>query len=312
MQIYKIINLVNNKIYIGKDESNRPNYYGSGKLIKRSIAKYGKSNHIKEILEETSDKKVLIQLEKYWIKKFKSYNRDIGYNISLGGDGGDTMTNNPNLEEIKDKISKTLKGRVFTEEHKKNLRKNHNSKNPKVGEKISKALKGRKKSKEWIEKHRQSLIGRKLPKEQIDKLRECIKETIWYYNPATNKRVRLKKGDKIPKGFIKGRGKKFSKLATNMQLGRKYKFYHNPITKEQKRVYNDQEPPKNWVEGMSKRKPYKSRGKIAQYDLNGNLIKIYDGVSVASKELGIGDSCISSVCTGKQKTAGGFFWKKIN
>ena len=33
MIIYKTTNLINGKIYIGKDEKNTPNYIGSGLLI---------------------------------------------------------------------------------------------------------------------------------------------------------------------------------------------------------------------------------------------------------------------------------------
>lgn len=125
MQIYKITNKLNNKIYIGKDESSSPNYYGSGKLIRRAIEKYGLSSFTKEVIEEVEDRDLLQEREKFWIKEFNSTNLKTGYNISSGGDGGDTISNNPDKEEIVSKISNTLKGRVFTEEHIQNLRKNH-------------------------------------------------------------------------------------------------------------------------------------------------------------------------------------------
>ena len=81
MQIYKITNLITGKIYIGKDEANRPEYYGSGKLIRRSLEKYGKVNHTKEVIEEVSERILLVEREKYWIKQYNATDRTIGYNI---------------------------------------------------------------------------------------------------------------------------------------------------------------------------------------------------------------------------------------
>ena len=49
--IYKTTNLINKKIYVGKDEFNNPDYYGSGKLLHQAITKYGKENFIKDIIE---------------------------------------------------------------------------------------------------------------------------------------------------------------------------------------------------------------------------------------------------------------------
>ena len=50
MQIYKITNLINGKIYIGQDSNDRLDYFGSGLLIKRAIKKYGKENFNKQII----------------------------------------------------------------------------------------------------------------------------------------------------------------------------------------------------------------------------------------------------------------------
>lgn len=113
MQIYKITNLVNGKIYIGKDTVSDKNYYGSGILIKRAIEKYGIENFKKEILEECISNNDLCLKEKYWIEYYGSTNLKIGYNISKGGDGGDTLTNNPNIEIIKSKISNVRKGKKY-------------------------------------------------------------------------------------------------------------------------------------------------------------------------------------------------------
>ena len=123
MNIYKITNTVNNKIYIGKDQYDKENYMGSGVLIKRAQKKYGINNFTKEILEICEDAETLIEREKYWIKKFNSQDLTIGYNITSGGDGGDTISNHPELDKIKNKISEAGKGRVFSEEHCSNLSK---------------------------------------------------------------------------------------------------------------------------------------------------------------------------------------------
>jgi hypothetical protein len=106
MQIYKITNLINNKIYIGKDTTSDPNYFGSGLLITRSFNKYGKENFIKEVIDEADDYDELSQKEIYWIEKYNSTDRNIGYNISKGGDGGNVFKNHPDIELIKEKISK--------------------------------------------------------------------------------------------------------------------------------------------------------------------------------------------------------------
>lgn len=117
MQIYKITNLINNKIYIGKDTSSDPKYFGSGILINRAFEKYGRENFIKEILDETDDYNELSKKEIFWISIYKSTDRKVGYNISPGGDGGDTLSNHPDLDLIREKISKNnpKKGKTYEE-----------------------------------------------------------------------------------------------------------------------------------------------------------------------------------------------------
>ena len=120
--IYKTTNLINNKIYVGQDSKNRPNYLGSGKLLKLAIKKYGKKNFRKEIVEECTSVKELDEREIYWIKKLKCTNKTLGYNICLGGRVNRNMggKNHPmygkhHSKYIREKISKnTRKG--MTEE----------------------------------------------------------------------------------------------------------------------------------------------------------------------------------------------------
>ena len=90
MYVYLITNLINDKIYIGlstKTVEESTNYYGSGNNIDLALKKYGKANFTKEILaRDIDDKKLLAQLEIDFIKEYNSTDRNIGYNISPGGD----------------------------------------------------------------------------------------------------------------------------------------------------------------------------------------------------------------------------------
>ena len=112
MVIYKTINLLNDKFYIGKDSNNNNNYLGSGKIIKKAIKLYGKENYKKEILEVCNSKDELNKREIFWINELNSTNRNIGYNIALGGNGQKFGTKLS--EETKKKISysQTLNGYI--------------------------------------------------------------------------------------------------------------------------------------------------------------------------------------------------------
>lgn len=122
MIIYKTTNQINSKIYIGQDKHNNPNYLGSGKILHLAIKKYGTENFIKEIIEECESKEHLNEREMYWINFHNSTDRNIGYNIALGGDGGDTISNHPDKDLIRQKHSEWMqennpcKGRIRTEE----------------------------------------------------------------------------------------------------------------------------------------------------------------------------------------------------
>jgi len=142
MIIYKTTNLINGKFYIGKDANNRNYYLGSGIILKRAISKYGKENFKKEILETCKSLKELEQREIYWINKLNATNDSIGYNIAIGGLGGNTFLNDPNKEtrresirqgsigrkhskETKERLSRLKKGIKFSDAHKEKLKKFH-------------------------------------------------------------------------------------------------------------------------------------------------------------------------------------------
>lgn len=63
----------------------------------------------------------------------------------------------------------------------------------------------------------------------------------------------------------------------------------------------------NW--GSAKERLSKSKKKpVFQFSMNGELIKCFQSTISASSETGISQGNISSCCSGKLKTAGGFKW----
>ncbi len=132
MVIYKVTNLINGKIYIGQNKNNNSNYYGSGKLIKRALKKYGKDNFKKEILCECNSLEELNEKERFWISKLNSTDSEIGYNLEAGG--GDGFINKKRkigdyvfTEEHKQNISKGNKGLPKSKKHRENISKNHHN-----------------------------------------------------------------------------------------------------------------------------------------------------------------------------------------
>lgn len=104
--IYKIQNKINNKIYIGQttksfDErySNNLYKYTHNKDLKKEILEYGIENFdINKEYYVAKTKEELDNKEDELIKRFKSNNKEYGYNKKTGGDKG--LLN----EEVKEKI----------------------------------------------------------------------------------------------------------------------------------------------------------------------------------------------------------------
>ena len=141
MIIYKVTNKINGKVYIGQtirtlNERKRDHLYyaqfDEGIQFHYAIRKYGASSFKWEVVCEAKDKETLNELERYYIQKYDSINT--GYNMVDGG--GNNVMFIPEIkekhrlkmqsEETRKKISDTMKkkykeGKLFTEEHKRNL-----------------------------------------------------------------------------------------------------------------------------------------------------------------------------------------------
>lgn len=123
--IYKTTNLVNNKCYIGKHESSEydPKYFGSGKILRRAIDKYGIHNFVNEVIDTANTYDELNDKEKHYITQYKDLYGDNCYNIANGGDGGDVFKySTPEEKQIfVDKMTAINKERCNTEEFRKRI-----------------------------------------------------------------------------------------------------------------------------------------------------------------------------------------------
>ena len=95
--IYKIINKINDRVYIGKHKTENldDGYMGSGKLLKRAIAKYGPENFIKEILHQCSSEQEMNDKEAEIVTE--EFCKGHVYNICSGGQGGFSYINRNSL-----------------------------------------------------------------------------------------------------------------------------------------------------------------------------------------------------------------------
>ena len=139
--IYKVTNKVNQKVYVGKSKDPSKRLRGhwisrfDGSHFHNALIKYGLKNFELSELEEHDTEELANEAEKRLIAENKSQDVAFGYNMTAGGDG----VCNP-CEEIRrrmrdahlgkkmsqitlQRMSAAQKGRVMSEEHRKNLSK---------------------------------------------------------------------------------------------------------------------------------------------------------------------------------------------
>lgn len=92
--VYKITNLLNNKIYIGAHKTKDPydNYMGSSKYLSEDIEKYGIDNFKKEILYYLDSEKEMYEKERELVNE-DFIKLDETYNKIPGGSGSFTEIN---------------------------------------------------------------------------------------------------------------------------------------------------------------------------------------------------------------------------
>lgn len=214
--IYCATNTINGKKYVGKTVQTLEDRWGShirlantGRKIYflNAIRKYGSESFVLSVLETTEDE-FLNEAERRWIRELNTTNHTVGYNSTEGGEGFSTGDLNPNRinpkrgpdnwaygrtvpEETREKISKTLTGRLVreknpffgrthTEETKKHIGDIQRGQTRKpcseeTKEKIRQRMLKRTFSPETREKMRQAKLGKKLSPEHCVKLSQAQK-----------------------------------------------------------------------------------------------------------------------------------------
>lgn len=199
MKIYKITNLINNKIYIGQTNGNNKKYFGGGDNLKKTIKKYGKYNFKMETIVEGNFNQFLIdELERHYIRLYNSTNRKLGYNIQEGGNVGNYIY--IRTPEIREKIRKKLKNQVISKETKDKISKSN------MGKPKTKGFTGLKCS----EKHKKKISDfHSIPITQYNLYGEIIKE--WKNQSLAAKELNINQGNlnaclknrqKSAKGYI--------------------------------------------------------------------------------------------------------------
>lgn len=171
---YRTNNLINNKFYYGSGAYK--DYYGSGKILKRAISKYGKENFEVKILKYFNTREEAFAFEDRFLKLYKISSNAMSYNIKDSAVGGDVITHHPDREGIIKRKSEKARGKKRSNEFRlllSEIRKG--DKNPMYGKKISK---------EVIQKQRETFFKNRYGEEykikmaEVDERNKIIKEPI--------------------------------------------------------------------------------------------------------------------------------------
>lgn len=188
MFIYLITNLVNSKQYVGQTcktvewrwKRHREARGYSRSVLHQAIRKYGADSFRVETIATGCSFNCLNYVEQQAIKEYGTL-VPAGYNLKIGGGNGlaHPLTKKkmsearkrlpPASAETREKLSRALKGRVFSSEHRAKLsiafKGNQRAKGVKKTDeekaRISAMNKGRKMSPEFCENQRQRMIGTK-------------------------------------------------------------------------------------------------------------------------------------------------------
>jgi len=131
-KIYLITNSINGKVYVGKTEKSLDERWkehikcAKNRVNRRlydAMNKHGLENFEISCLDQTEDSEKINEMESWFIYILKSNNPNNGYNMTLGGDGGNTISgfSEDRMVEYKKKLSESIRGYKHSEETKMRL-----------------------------------------------------------------------------------------------------------------------------------------------------------------------------------------------
>lgn len=155
-KIYLIENIINGKVYVGKTKKlieerwkdhvrNAKNK--TNRRLYDAMNKYGPENFTISELDSVEDEEKINEMESWFIYILHSNDPKHGYNMTLGGDGGNTISafTEDRLLDYKKKLSESIRGYKHSEETKLRLSEMKTGiiMDDLIKEKISKTIKDR-------------------------------------------------------------------------------------------------------------------------------------------------------------------------
>lgn len=291
--LYKVTNTLNGRFYIGVRNSIQfdPGYYGSGKVIRTAIEKYGKENFTKEILSYHNSKEECYEEERRMLtEEFLEKHKSVIYNLKIGGFGGSNKGRKPRpwTEEQKKRNAEIHRGKIVSEKTRKLL--------SDINIKFSKEDEI-----EIINYYQKNVVTIRKTAEEFKCCTHTISKILKKYNIKRRSTSITQKGKKLSKEhkdkLTKGRLEYLKNHDTPFK-GKKH-------TKESKRKMSER------LYHYYKSHKHIRAIKTAWVDDDDNIIKIFESGREASKFTKCHPSDISAVCNGKKDRVKGFRFKHL-
>lgn len=311
--VYCHTNKSNNKKYFGitkqrpKDRWDSGHGYRSNRYFWSAIKKYGWDNFEHEIIAENLTEQEAKDMEIQLISDHNTTNREIGYNITLGGESGNGIILS---QEARQKISIANKGHPTSKETRDKISKAHKGKiglrgrdSPNYGRKATEETKRLLSASHSGERHR--LYGKSQPKETRDKI--GVSKSIQVVQLDLNGNL-IQEWKSLTNAKEEGfQDSKISSCCKGKRL-----THRNYVWMYKSEYYNlSQAELQSRLEEIRKQVLKYANKSIVQLTLDGKFIKEWDSISSTTK-YGFSKGTISNCCKYKQTSHRGYLWKYSN